>query len=61
MPYMTNQTRRSIEAYAKDYDVHTLRQVGQLQGHNVIRNFNDVDLERFEKYYENERLGKNSE
>ena len=56
---MTSQTRRSIEAYAKDYDVVSLKQVGQLQGSSLIRNVNDIDLDKFAKYYEDDHLGKN--
>ncbi len=55
--YLMDKTRKSIEAYTKDYDVVQVRQVGQLKGRNLIRDYSNVDLDQFEKYYESGHLG----
>ena len=51
-PKMSNSTRRSLESYGADYEVGAVRQVGYLSGHNILTDLNNVDMEQFEHFYE---------
>ena len=53
-PQNINQTIQ----FSKDYNIVDVSQVGYLTGSNLIRNCEDIDINRFEKYYDqNSNLG----
>lgn len=44
--------QNQISEFSKDYNVVDVSQVGYLTGSNLIRNCDDIDLNRFEQYYD---------
>jgi hypothetical protein len=53
-PSLSNLSKKTIEAYASDYNIGQITRVGQLTGKNIIRNLKQVDMSQFDKYYEQE-------
>lgn len=56
--FITPQNRKQINQYSRDYDIMNLTQVGYLSGNNLIKNSEDIDMNMFENYYDqNSDLG----